>query len=47
LHTWAHTASLLISEANFFISALALSLTSQDVNGLIIEANFFSQSARE
>jgi len=41
------SASPLISEANFFISALAVLLTSQDVNGLVIEAKFFSQSARE
>jgi len=40
-HRWAHTASPLISEANFFISALAVLLTSQDVNGLVIEAKFF------
>jgi len=35
----------LISKANFFISALAVPLTSYDVNGLIIEAKFCSQSA--
>jgi len=44
---WGHTASLLISEANFFSSALAVPLTSQDINGLVIEAKFFRQSARE
>jgi len=42
---WAHTANPLIIETNFFISALAVPLTSQDVNGLVIEAKFFSQSA--
>jgi len=45
LHWRAHTASPLISEANFFISTSAIPLTSQDVNGLVIEAKFFSQSA--
>jgi len=44
-HRWAHTASPLISKANFFISALAVPLTFQDVNRLVIEAKFFSQSA--
>jgi len=33
---------LLISETNFFISALAVSLTSQNVNGLVIEVKFFT-----
>jgi len=37
----------LISEANFFVSALAVPLTSRNVNGLVIEAKFFSQSTRE
>jgi len=36
---WARTVPL-ISEANFFISALAVPLMSQGVNGLVIEANF-------
>jgi len=42
MHRWAHTASPLISKANIFISALAVSLTSQNVNGLAIEAKFFA-----
>jgi len=45
--SWAHTASPLISEANFYISALAVLLMPQDINGLVIEAKFFSQSAKE
>ena len=36
----------LISEANFFTSGLAVQLTFKNVSGLVIEANFFSQSAR-
>jgi len=44
-HRWAYTASPLISEANFFISALAVLLTSQGINRLVIKAKFFSQSA--
>jgi len=32
----------LISEANFFIRALAVPLTSQDVNGLDIKAKFLA-----
>jgi len=44
-HRWAHTASPLISEANFFIYALAVPLTSQNVNGLVTKANFFRQTA--
>ena len=35
----------LISEANFFTSRLAVQLTFKNVSGLVIEANFFSQSA--
>jgi len=38
---WAHTANPLINDANYFISALAVSLTSQDINGLVIETNFY------
>ena len=34
----------LISEANFF--RLAVQLTFKNVSGLVIEANFYSQSAR-
>jgi len=46
-YRWVHTTSPLISEANFFISALAVPLTSQDVNGMVIEANFFSKFANQ
>ena len=38
-------ANPLISEANIFISGLPIPLTLKNVNGLVIEANFFSQSA--
>ena len=34
-----------ISEANIFINRLAVPLTFKNVNGLVIEAKFFSQSA--
>ena len=46
MHRWAQIANLLISEANFFTSGLAVQLTFENVSGLVIEANFFSQSAR-
>ena len=36
----------LISEANFFTSRLAVQLTLENISRLVIEANFFSQSAR-
>jgi len=42
IHRWAHTASSLSSDANFFICALAVPLTSQNVNGLVIEAKFLA-----
>jgi len=45
IHRWVHTASPLISNASFIISALEVSLTFQDVDGLVIDAKFFSQSA--
>ena len=45
-HRWAQIAIPLISEANFFLSGLAVQLTFKNVSGLVIEANFFSQSAR-
>ena len=45
-HRWAQIANPLISEANFFTSGLAVQLTFKNVSGLVIEANFFSQSAR-
>ena len=44
-HRWAQIANPLISEANFFTSGLAVQLTFGNVSGLVIEANFFSQSA--
>ena len=40
-HRWAQAANPLISEANIFISGLAVPLTFKNVNGLVIEANFF------
>ena len=43
-HRWAPIADPLISEANFFTSELAVQLTFENVSGLAIEANFFSQS---
>ena len=45
-HRWAQIANPLISEANIFTSGLAVQLTFKNVSGLVIEANFFSQSAR-
>ena len=44
-HRWAPIANPLISEASIFICGLAVPLTFKNVNGLIIEANFFRQSA--
>ena len=44
-HRWAQIANPLISEANFFTSGLAVQLTFKNVSGLVIEANFFSESA--
>ena len=44
-HRWAQIANPLISEANFFTSGLAVQLTFKNVSELVIEANFFSQSA--
>ena len=44
-HRWAQTTNPLISEANIFASGLAVPLTFKNVNGLVIEANFFSESA--
>ena len=44
-HRWAQIANPLINVANIFISGLAVPLTFKNVNGLVIEANFFSQSA--
>ena len=46
MHRWAQIAIPLISEANFFTSGIAVQLTFKNVSGLVIEANFFSQSAR-
>ena len=46
LHRWAQIANPLISEANFFTSGLAVQLMFKNVSGLVIEASFFSQSAR-
>ena len=46
MHRWAQIANPLISEANFFTSGLAVELMFKNVGGLVIEANFFSQSAR-
>ena len=46
LHTRFHRChKSLISEANFFISGLAVQLMFKAVGGLVIEANFFSQFA--
>ena len=44
-HRWAQIANPLISEANSFTSGLAVQLTLKNVSELVIEANFFSQSA--
>ena len=44
-HRWAQIVNPLISKANFFTSGLAVQLTFKNVCGLVIEANFFSQSA--
>ena len=46
LYRWAQIANPLISKANFFTSGLAVQLMFKNVSGLVIEANFFSQSAR-
>ena len=45
-HRWAQIANPLISEANFFTRGLAVQLMFKNVSGLVIEANFFRQSAR-
>ena len=43
-HRWAQIANPLICKANFFTSGLAVQLTFKNVSGLVIEANFFSQT---
>ena len=43
-HRWAQIVNPLVSRANFFTSGIAVQLTFKNVNGLVMEANFFSQS---
>ena len=42
---WAQIAIPLLNEANFFTNGLTVHLMFKSVSGLVIEANFFSQSA--
>ena len=44
-YRWAQIVNPLISKANIFISGIAVPLMLKNVNGLVIEANFFYQFA--
>ena len=46
-HRWAQIVFLLISDANIFVHGLAVLLTFKNLHGLVIKANFFSQSTKK